>query len=115
MSKLTLAGSSLSMFFLLWAPAARSQTVAVAEVSGAVTDPTGAAIAGAAVSMTETDKQIVRSTVTDSQGNYALPELPVGPYRLEVRANGFKDHGSPGWCWRWATTSRSTWPCRWAP
>ena len=96
MSKSTLAVSSLSVFFLLWAPAARAQTVAVAEVSGTVTDPTGAAIAGATVSMTETDKRIVRSTVTDSLGNYALPELPVGPYRLEVRANGFKDHVESG-------------------
>ncbi|MGA2737665.1 MAG: carboxypeptidase-like regulatory domain-containing protein, partial [Bryobacteraceae bacterium] len=96
MSKSTLAVSSLSVLLLLWAPAARTQTVAVAEVSGTVTDPTGAAIAGAAVTMTETDKRVVRSTVTDSLGNYALPELPVGPYRLEVRASGFKDHVESG-------------------
>jgi hypothetical protein len=94
MSKSTLAVPS--MLFLLWAPVARTQTVAVAEVSGAVTDSSGAAIAGAAVTMTETDKKIVRTTVTDSLGNYALPELPVGPYRLEVRANGFKDHVESG-------------------
>src|SRR5580698_8852461 len=96
MSKLTVAVSSLSILFLLWAPAARSQTVAVASVSGTVTDPTGSAIAGAMVTMTETDKQIVRSTLTDSLGIYVLPELPVGPYRLEVRANGFKDHIESG-------------------
>ena len=76
--------------------AARAQTVAVAEISGTVTDASGSAIPGAIVSMTETDKQIVRSTVTGSQGDYALPDLPVGPYRLEVRANGFKDHVESG-------------------
>jgi hypothetical protein len=96
MSKSTLAASCPFILFLLWAPPARTQTVSVAEVSGTVTDPTGSAIAGAAVTMTETDKRIVRSTVTDALGNYALPELPVGPYRLEVRANGFKDHVESG-------------------
>jgi carboxypeptidase family protein/TonB-dependent receptor-like protein len=96
MSKSTVAVSSLSIFFMLWAPAARPQTVAVAEVSGTVADPTGGAIAGAAVTMTETDKRIVRSTVTDSLGNFALPDLPVGPYRLEVRVSGFKDHVESG-------------------
>ena len=34
--------------------------------------------------------------VTDSQGNYALPNLPVGPYRLEVKAAGFKDYVESG-------------------
>jgi len=96
MSKSTLAVLSLSILFWPWVPSARAQTVAVAEVSGTVTDPTGAAIAGAIVSMTETDKRIVRSTVTDTLGNYALPELPVGPYRLEVRANGFRNHIESG-------------------
>ena len=95
-SKLTLAGVSLYILFSAWAPAARAQTVAVAEVSGTVTDASGSAIAGAIVSMTETDKHLVRPTVTDGQGNYTLPDLPVGPYRLEVRANGFKDHVESG-------------------
>jgi hypothetical protein len=96
MSKSTLAVLCVSILFSLRAPNACAQTVAVAEVSGTVTDPTGAAIGGAIVSMTETDKQIVRSTVTDSLGNYTLLELPVGPYRLDVRANGFRNHVESG-------------------
>jgi hypothetical protein len=96
MSRSTIVVSSLSILFLLWAPPARTQTVAVAEVTGTVTDSTGSAIAGANVSMTETDKQVVRSTLTDSLGNYTLPELPVGPYRLDVRANGFRNHIESG-------------------
>ena len=96
LSRLTFAGVSLSLLFWLCAPTARAQTVAVAEISGTVTDASGSAIPGAIVSMTETDKQTVRSTVTGSQGGYVLPDLPVGPYRLEVRANGFKDHVESG-------------------
>jgi hypothetical protein len=96
MSKSTLTVLSVCILWYLCAPAARAQTVAVASVSGTVTDPSGSAIAGAVVSVRETDKQIVRSTVTDVQGNYALPELPVGPYRLEVRASGFRIHVESG-------------------
>ena len=66
--------------------------MAIAEVSGTVTDPSGSAVVGAQVQMTETDKHTVRSTVTDALGKYTLPNLPVGPYQLEVRANGFKEY-----------------------
>jgi hypothetical protein len=96
MSRLTLTGLSLSILFLLWPATAGAQTVAVAGVSGTVTDPSGSAIAGATVSMTETDKQLVRTAQTDATGHYALLELPVGPYRLEVKVNGFKDYVESG-------------------
>ena len=73
-----------------------AQAVAIAEVTGTVSDPSGAAVASAQVKMTETDKQQVRTTVTDSQGRYTLPNLPVGPYRLEVQADGFKSYIQQG-------------------
>jgi len=73
-----------------------AQTTAVAEVSGAVTDATGAAVAGAQVTMTETDKDSLHSTTTDSNGRYVLANLPVGPYRLEVKVSGFKDYIQSG-------------------
>jgi hypothetical protein len=38
----------------------------------------------------------VHTTVTDDQGHYSLPNLPVGPYRLEVRTPGFKDYVQTG-------------------
>jgi hypothetical protein len=81
----------LSLFGLFLAPG-KAQVTAVAQVSGVVADPSGAAIANANVTMTEVDKQTTHSTKSDSAGNYTLPNLPVGPYRLEVRAPGFKDY-----------------------
>jgi len=66
--------------------------VAVAEVSGQVSDPSGMAIAGAQVKIIETEQQTARNTTSNEQGRYALPNLPVGPYRLEVTAFGFKRH-----------------------
>lgn len=81
----------LSLFGLFLAPG-KAQVTAVAQVSGTIADPSGAAIANANVTMTEVDKQATHSTKSDSAGNYTLPNLPVGPYRLEVRAPGFKDY-----------------------
>ncbi len=72
------------------------QSVAVAQISGTVTDPSGAAIANAQVSATETDKQIAHKTTTDGSGSYTLPNLPVGPYSLEVKTPGFKDYVRSG-------------------
>jgi len=78
------------------ASSAHAQAVAVAEVSGLVSDQSGSAIPGAEVLATETDKHTVHRTVTDSLGQYVLPNLPVGPYALEVKANGFKDYVQTG-------------------
>ncbi|MDQ6678879.1 MAG: carboxypeptidase regulatory-like domain-containing protein, partial [Acidobacteriota bacterium] len=77
-------------------PNLHAQAVAIAEVDGRVADPSGEAVAGAQVRMTEIDKQQVRSTVTDAQGRYALPNLPVGNYTLEVTAQGFKSYRQTG-------------------
>jgi hypothetical protein len=73
-------------------PAMRGQAVAVAEVDGHVTDPSGQPIVGALVKMTEVDRAQVRTTATDSAGRYQLPNLPVGNYQLEVTSSGFKTY-----------------------
>ena len=75
-------------------PFARAQ--AVAQVSGSVVDATGGVVAGARVTITETDKEVSRSTVTDAGGSYVLPNLPVGPYFLDIQAPGFKNYVQTG-------------------
>jgi hypothetical protein len=90
-----------TIYFLLvvlsaTAPRLAAQAVAVAQVTGSVVDGTGSAIASAQVTMTETDKGVSRSTTTDAGGSYVLPNLPVGPYSLEIKANGFKDYVQTG-------------------
>src|SRR5438552_5205490 len=72
------------------------QAVAIAQVSGVVTDQSGSAVPNAQVRMTEVDKALPHTTVSDSGGQYALPNLPVGPYRLEVEAPGFKNYTQTG-------------------
>ncbi len=94
-SRSTLASLSLLTSFFLFSGSQsilKAQATAVAQVSGTVTDATGAAIVNANVTMTETSKNLVRTVATDTAGRYTLPNLPVGPYRLEVKSQGFRDY-----------------------
>ena len=74
----------------------QAQAVANATVSGQVADQTGAAVVGAAVKMIETEKGVAHDAASDSDGRYTLPNLPVGPYRLEVSMSGFKNFVQSG-------------------
>src|SRR5689334_23799505 len=59
------------------------------EISGTVTDPSGAAIAGATVNATNTVTGYKLSTKTADTGLYRLTLLPLGTYDIEVQAAGF--------------------------
>jgi Carboxypeptidase regulatory-like domain len=61
-----------------------------AEVNGTVTDPSGAVMTGAAVTITNTATQQVRRVMTNVSGSYSVPFLPPGAYSLQVEAPGFK-------------------------
>src|SRR5713226_4503568 len=60
------------------------------QFDGAVTDPTGAAIANAKVTVTNPATDLNLSTTTNSSGNYTVKEVPIGTYKLTVEAAGFK-------------------------
>jgi hypothetical protein len=62
---------------------------ATSQISGTVTDASGAVIAGAQITATQTTTGITRSATSDASGVYTLPSLPLGPYRLEVKKEGF--------------------------
>lgn len=76
--------------FAVSAPSLSAQAVAIAEVAGRVTDSSRAPVAGAKIRITEIEKDQIRNVDSDSEGRYAFPNLPVGPYRLDVRSSGFK-------------------------
>jgi hypothetical protein len=61
-----------------------------ASITGTVTDPTGAAIAGAQVSVLSQEHGINRATTSNASGDYLFAALPIGPYNLTVAAPGFK-------------------------
>ncbi|MFB3825179.1 MAG: carboxypeptidase regulatory-like domain-containing protein [Bryobacteraceae bacterium] len=59
-------------------------------ILGAVSDPSGARIAGAAVTATNTLTGETRTATANEAGDYLFPVLPVGQYRIEVERQGFK-------------------------
>ena len=63
---------------------------ATAQISGAVHDTSGALLPGAEVTATQTETAVGRMTVTNETGSYVLPNLPLGPYRLEASLPGFR-------------------------
>jgi Carboxypeptidase regulatory-like domain len=65
-------------------------------IRGAVSDPSGAVIAGAEVTAQQAETALSRTTTTDRNGNYVLLELPVGHYRLQVAAKGFEEYVQDG-------------------
>src|SRR5258707_8524519 len=61
------------------------------EMTGLVTDPTGAVVSDATVTLTNTATGEQRNTVTSSGGSYRFPSLPVvGSYTLQISPKGFK-------------------------
>jgi len=87
--------STLVWFFFL-AAALHAQAVAIAEVDGVVSDPSGRVIVGAQVILIQTETQAPHSSVTDAQGRFVIGNLPPGPYVLDVKSSGFKDYRQTG-------------------
>jgi len=65
--------------------------VATGTILGNVKDNTGGAVPTAQVTATNVDTQVSRTAMTDAEGQYALPLLPVGNYKVEVVLDGFKN------------------------
>jgi hypothetical protein len=61
-----------------------------ASVLGTVKDVQGGVIGKAGVTVTNLKTGLVSSIMTDSSGNYTVPQLPPGDYRIEVETPGFK-------------------------
>jgi hypothetical protein len=75
---------------------ARAQAVAGSQLSGVVRDSSGGIIPGAEVTVTKTDTGATRTVFTGTDGAYALPNLPVGPYTLKVVLQGFNTYLQAG-------------------
>jgi hypothetical protein len=80
----------LLTFFAILALAAQPLAAQNSEITGTVTDPTGAAIAGATVDVVRTGTNLVRSVTTNEAGNYAVPFLVPGIYDVSAQTEGFK-------------------------
>jgi Carboxypeptidase regulatory-like domain len=88
---LRIAVFSLFCLSTIW-----GQSVSTSQITGAVRDATGLPVPGAEVKVTQTSTGAVRSVMSGPDGAYVIPNLPVGPYQLEVSKEGFSKYVQTG-------------------
>ncbi|HLK70026.1 MAG TPA: carboxypeptidase regulatory-like domain-containing protein [Bryobacteraceae bacterium] len=79
---------SLTCLALL-APALFAQSLTTGDISGAVTDPSSAAVPNATVNLTNKATGASQTATTNAQGQYHFSLLPPGQYQVEVKTAGF--------------------------
>lgn len=87
--------AALALMMVLFAPA-KLRAQATGEITGTITDQTGAVVPGAKVVATNTATAVSQSTVTSAAGAYTIPNLLVGTYDVAVAAKGFKTGEAKG-------------------
>jgi hypothetical protein len=69
---------------------------AVSQIGGTTKDQSGAVVPGVQVTATQTDTGISRTATTNDAGEFVLPNLPTGPYRIEAKKTGFQNYAQSG-------------------
>jgi hypothetical protein len=87
---------TVSVFLLLLLVHTTAWAQATAQLTGTVRDESGAVLPGVTVTVTQTDTGFTRTVVTEGSGAYIIPNLPLGPYRLEVALSGFRTYVQTG-------------------
>src|ERR1041385_5160663 len=80
--------SAIALVSLIANPCRAQQTPAA--LLGAVVDSSGAAVIGVSVVASNLATNIRRETITDQAGNYSIPSLPAGEYRVTATHAGFQ-------------------------
>ncbi|HEY7338134.1 MAG TPA: carboxypeptidase-like regulatory domain-containing protein [Bryobacteraceae bacterium] len=69
---------------------------AVSQISGSTRDPSGAVVPGVEITAIQTDTGVRRTAVTNDTGDFVIPNLQIGPYRIEAAKAGFKTYVQAG-------------------
>src|SRR5262245_44989203 len=64
--------------------------VTTGTINGTVKDPSGAALPGVSIKITNTDTGFMRSLISDEVGRYSAPQLPLGGYEISAELMGFQ-------------------------
>ncbi len=83
--------SILLVLLVLCATLGFGQT-GLATITGTITDPSGAAVAGAPIVVHNLENGSDFQAASSGTGNYTVPQLPVGDYELSVTVAGFKKY-----------------------
>jgi hypothetical protein len=89
-SRLALIISLVALTELQWAPIISGQTAGTGAVMGTVTDPSGAVVPQALVTIVSLAQGTARTVETDATGVYRVLLVPPGKYSIEITAKGFK-------------------------
>ena len=84
------------------------------QFTGEITDPSGAAIANAKVTVINTGTNLTQTVTTNQAGLFTAKELPVGTYKITVEAQGFKTVQNTSLTMNAVPSSTSTSRCSWA-
>ena len=81
------------VLLLGWATPARAQLTG--RIKGTITDPSGAGVLSASVTVRNMETDVLRNAASEADGSYLFLALPVGPYEVKVSKSGFQDstHG----------------------
>src|ERR1700704_6242705 len=82
-------------FVLLAAVSLSAQTFR-GTILGTVTDPSGAVVAGAKVTVRNTNTGLERTTQTSNDGSYSVSELSIGTYDVTISQSGFQTSATHG-------------------
>ena len=82
--------SLLSCLLFVTAPSVMAQSASTGALTGRITDPSGAAVAGATVTATNAGTAQMRTAMTGADGTYTFSLLPPGNYRVKIEATGFE-------------------------
>ena len=83
------AAAALCLLSGIWVPGALAQAV-YGSILGTVTDPSGAAVNGAKVTVTSQTKNVTSETTSNESGNYTVTHLIPDVYVIRIEAQGFK-------------------------
>ena len=84
------SAATITVVSLSFTPTVRSQTIVTGGISGVVTDPTGAGVAGASLTMKSVATAETFNATSSSNGEYQFALLKPGDYKLSVTKEGFK-------------------------
>ncbi|MGB7745097.1 MAG: carboxypeptidase-like regulatory domain-containing protein, partial [Terracidiphilus sp.] len=70
----------------------QAQVAGSGTIQGTVTDATGAVVANATVTLTNTDSGVAHVTQTDGAGVFLFPNIEIATYKLKVSATGFETY-----------------------
>ena len=86
--RLRVLALALAVAVCAWQPLSAQNPTG--QISGRVTDASGGVLPGVDVTVTQTSTGLVRTVVSNETGQFNVPSLPVGPYRVEAALSGFR-------------------------